>query len=55
MQRFILGKKNWIALISGMLIFIGFVSELGFHQEPIAFWAFAIASLMGVAPIAIQA
>lgn len=55
MQRFILSKKNWIALISGMLIFIGFVSELGFHQEPIAFWAFAIASLMGVAPIAIQA
>lgn len=55
MQRFILGKKNWIALISGMLIFIGFASELGFHQEPIAFWAFAIASLMGVAPIAIQA
>ena len=55
MQRFILGKKNWIALISGMLIFIGFVSELGFHQEPIAFWAFAIASLMGVAPISIQA
>jgi Cd2+/Zn2+-exporting ATPase len=55
MQRFILGKKNWIALISGMLIFIGFVSELGFHREPIAFWAFAIASLMGVAPIAIQA
>lgn len=55
MQRFILGKKNWIALISGMLIFIGFVSELGFHQEPIAFWAFAIASLMGVAPITIQA
>jgi Zn2+/Cd2+-exporting ATPase len=55
MQRFILGKKNWIALISGMLIFIGFVSELGFHREPIAFWSFAIASLMGVAPIAIQA
>ncbi len=55
MQRFILSKKNWIALISGMLIFIGFASELGFHQEPIAFWAFAIASLMGVAPIAIQA
>ena len=55
MQRFILSKKNWIALISGMLIFIGFVSELGFHQEPIAFWAFAIASLMGVAPITIQA
>ena len=55
MQRFILSKKNWIALISGMLLFIGFASELGFHQEPIAFWAFAIASLMGVAPIAIQA
>jgi len=55
MQRFILGKKNNIAWISGMLIIIGFVSELGFHQEPIAFWAFAIASLMGVAPIAIQA
>lgn len=55
MQRFILSKKNWIALIGGILITIGFVSELGFHQEGIAFWSFAAASLMGVAPIAIQA
>ena len=55
MQRFILRRKNLIALISGSLITIGFVSELGFHQETIAFWAFALASVMGAAPIAIQA
>ena len=55
MQRFILSKKNNIALIGGILIVIGFVSELGFKNEMIAIWSLVIASILGVAPIAIQA
>lgn len=55
MQRFILGKKNLIALIGGVLIVIGFTGEWGFKNEEIAMWAFALASIAGVAPIAIQA
>ncbi len=55
MQRFILSKKNHITLISAILIVIGFVSELGFSNHVIAMWALAIASILGVAPIAIQA
>ena len=55
MQRFILGKKNLIALIGGVLIVIGFTGEWGFKNEQIAMWAFALASIAGVAPIAIQA
>ncbi|MFA5524111.1 MAG: heavy metal translocating P-type ATPase [Tissierellales bacterium] len=55
MQRFILGKKNHITVISGILIVIGFVSELGFKNEEIALWALGIASILGLAPIAIQA
>ncbi|MGI6413209.1 MAG: heavy metal translocating P-type ATPase [Syntrophomonadaceae bacterium] len=55
MQRFILSKKNHIALIGAVLITIGFTSALGFHNELLAVGAFAIASILGVAPIAIQA
>ncbi|NMA15273.1 MAG: HAD-IC family P-type ATPase, partial [Clostridia bacterium] len=55
MQRFILGKKNHIALIGAILITIGFTSELGFKNEVGAVWSFAIASILGVFPIAIQA
>ncbi|HHX61869.1 MAG TPA: heavy metal translocating P-type ATPase [Epulopiscium sp.] len=55
MQKFILSKKNHITLIGGILIAIGFISELGFKNEEIAIWSLAIASVMGVAPIAIQA
>ena len=55
MQRFILGKKNHITVISGILIVLGFTSELGFKNEAIALWSLAIASILGVAPIAIQA
>ena len=55
MQRFILSKKNHIALISAFLIVIGFTSEMGFNNEAVAIWSLAIASLLGVAPIAIQA
>lgn len=55
MQRFILGKKHHITLLSAVLIIIGFTSALGFHQERMAMWALAIASVLGLAPIAIQA
>jgi Cd2+/Zn2+-exporting ATPase len=54
-QKLILSKKNQITVISAILIVIGFTGELGFKNEDIAIWAFAIASILGVAPIAIQA
>ncbi len=55
MQAWILGKKNQIALIGAILIVIGFVGELALKREIVAIIAFAAASLLGVAPIAIQA
>ena len=55
MQKFILCKKNHIALINAILIIIGLASELGFKNETVAIWSLAIASILGVAPIAIQA
>ncbi len=55
MQRFILGRKNHITIVSAILITIGFVSELGFKNETVAIWALAVASILGLAPIAIQA
>lgn len=55
MQRFILGKKNPITLVSAILIIIGFTSDLAFHREEVAMWAMAIASVLALAPIAIQA
>lgn len=44
-----------ITLISGVLIAIAFVSKLGFENVQIFRWALIIASILGVAPIAIQA
>ncbi len=55
MQRFILSKKNHIALISAILITIGFTGELGFKNEAVAVWSLTAASVLGAAPIAIQA
>ena len=55
MQKFVLSKKNHIALIGAILIAIGFTSELGFKNEVMAVWSFAIASILGVFTIAIQA
>ncbi|WP_422481479.1 heavy metal translocating P-type ATPase [Pleomorphochaeta sp. DL1XJH-081] len=55
MQRFILGKKNWITAVSALLIVVGFTSDLGFGNEVIAMWSLAIASVIAVAPIGIQA
>lgn len=55
MQLAILSKKNEIALISGVLIIAAFISILGFNKESIGTILLIIASLLGVAPIAIQA
>lgn len=55
MQRFILSKKNHITIISAILIVTGLISELGFKNGVVAIWALAIASVLGIAPIAIQA
>ncbi len=55
MQRFILSKKNQIALISGILIIIGFVSKFLLKSEVLATLAFVVASLIGFAPIVFQA
>jgi len=55
LQRFVLSKKNHIALISAILIIIGFVSSLGFKNETVARWAFMLASVIGAAPIMLQA
>jgi Cd2+/Zn2+-exporting ATPase len=55
MQKYILGKKNHITVVSAALIIVGFTSELAFHQEQAAMWSLILASVLGVAPIAIQA
>ncbi len=55
MQRYILSKKNPIALISFFLIAIGFVSKWTIGNMDIFVWSLIIASILGVAPIVIQA
>lgn len=55
MQKFILGRKNHITITSAVLIILGFTSELAFHQEQMAMWSLMLASVLGAAPIAIQA
>ena len=55
MQRFILSKKNHITLLGGTLIAVAFVAEFGFHNEILFTWALIGASVLGFAPIAIQA
>lgn len=55
MQKFILSRKNHITLISGALTAIAFISHFGFKNEELSLWALIIASVIGVAPITIQA
>ena len=55
MQRYILSKKNQITLISGILIVIGFMSKWTVENMDVFKWTLIIASILGVAPIAIQA
>lgn len=54
-QQKILSSKNKITLISGILIIIGFIAHFGFGNTQVFNIAFIIASILGVAPIAIQA
>ncbi|HGF7587397.1 MULTISPECIES: heavy metal translocating P-type ATPase [Enterococcus] len=55
MQRYILSKKNQITLISGILIAFGFFSHFALGNTFLAEWSLIIASIFGIAPIAIQA
>ncbi|WP_338471628.1 heavy metal translocating P-type ATPase [Niallia sp. XMNu-256] len=55
MQRFILSKKNPITLISAILIALGFFGRFALENMVIFNWSLIIASILGVAPIAIQA
>ncbi|TAH65002.1 MAG: heavy metal translocating P-type ATPase [Anaerolineaceae bacterium] len=51
----ILGKKNQITLISGILIATAFITKWTTGNMSIFTWALIIASLLGALPIAIQA
>ena len=55
MQRHILGHKNQITLISGILIATAFISKWTVGNMQIFTWALIIASILGTLPIAIQA
>ncbi len=55
MQRYILQKKNHIMLISAMLIALGFLGRFGIDSMLIFNAALITASILGIAPIAIQA
>lgn len=55
MQRFILGKKKHITVISAILIIAGFFGRFALDNIALFEWSLLIASILGVAPIAIQA
>ncbi len=55
MQRYILSNKNKIALIGGILITAAFTAKWAAGSTAIFTGALIIASILGVAPIAIQA
>lgn len=55
MQRYILGKKNQITLLSAILIIFGFYGRFGLDNMFIFNWSLIVASVLGIAPIAIQA
>lgn len=55
MQKFILGRKNHITIVSGALIAIAFISKWTTSNMDIFVGSLVIASILGVAPIAIQA
>ncbi|MFK3987891.1 heavy metal translocating P-type ATPase [Exiguobacterium mexicanum] len=55
MQRYILSKKNSITLISAILIALAFFGRFSLDNMAIFNWLLIIASILGVAPIAIQA
>lgn len=55
MQKYILGKKNHITVVSAVLIAIAFIFKWTTGNMVIFEWALIIASIIGAAPIAIQA
>lgn len=55
MQQYVLSKKSKITWISGMLIIIGFFSHFVLNNVGVSEGALIMASILGVAPIAIQA
>ena len=55
MQQYILSKKNVIAVISGLLIALGFFSHFVLENVGLSEWSLIIASVFGITPIAIQA
>lgn len=55
MQRFILSKKNEITLINAVLIIIGFFGRFALDNIALFNWSLILASIIGIAPIAIQA
>jgi Cd2+/Zn2+-exporting ATPase len=55
MQRFVLGRRNQITLVSAIVIAAAFVSKLAFKNEVVFEWALLVASILGAVPIAIQA
>lgn len=55
MQRYILSKKNSITLISAILIALAFFGRFSLDNMALFNWSLIIASILGVAPIAIQA
>ncbi|NLC65799.1 MAG: heavy metal translocating P-type ATPase [Clostridium sp.] len=55
MQRFILKSKNEITLIGGILIATAFISKWAGVSINVFNWSLIIASILGLAPIAIQA
>ena len=55
MQRYILTSKNKITLIGGILIVVAFLSKWTIDNMDIFVWSLIVASILGIAPIAIQA
>ncbi len=55
MQRFILGRKNHITFLGGLLIALAFAGKWTLGSEGLFRWALMAASALGAAPIAIQA
>ncbi|NLZ52945.1 MAG: cadmium-translocating P-type ATPase [Thermoanaerobacteraceae bacterium] len=55
MQNYILKKKNPITLISGILIATAFISKWTLGNKNLFIWSLIGASILGAAPIAIQA
>lgn len=55
MQYYFLRNKNPITLISGILIAAAFISKLAIGRETVFHWSLIAASIIGAAPIAIQA